>query len=186
MLDLHVKPGTLFSLRDKRLFEISEVEMNSPNYILEDSNFDFRYVRLCMWFKYSSRKKWFNYLQIVETLIRRSALWRLIWVCTVCQLPFWGSPNYNSLSKLDLISRHSDHMPRSAASDLVYIICPGTLGINGSRCDWNVYNCSWSIGRVINKAMRTLHVIMNAVFNVKGRKRCNYKNTQSTYNLATF
>ena len=33
-------------------------------------------------------KKWLNYLQTVKTLIRRRILWRLIWVCTVCQLPF--------------------------------------------------------------------------------------------------
>ena len=33
----------------------------------------------------------------METLIRRRILQRLIWVCTVCQLPFYGSPDYNSL-----------------------------------------------------------------------------------------
>ena len=31
-----------------------------------------------------------------QTLILR----RLIWVCTVCQLPFYGSPNYNGLKTL--------------------------------------------------------------------------------------
>ena len=41
------------------------------------------------------REKWLNYLQTVETLIRRHILRRLIWVCTVCQLPFYGSPDYN-------------------------------------------------------------------------------------------
>ena len=30
------------------------------------------------------REKWLNYLQTVETHIRRHVLWRLIWVCTVC------------------------------------------------------------------------------------------------------
>ena len=40
-------------------------------------------------------KKWLNYLQTVETLIRFCILRRLIWVCTVCQLPFYGSPDYN-------------------------------------------------------------------------------------------
>ena len=43
------------------------------------------------------KKKWLNYLQTVETLIRRRILRRLIWVCTVCQLPFYGSPDYNGL-----------------------------------------------------------------------------------------
>ena len=37
-------------------------------------------------------KKGLNYLQTVETLIRRHILRHLIWVCTVCQLPFlWVS-----------------------------------------------------------------------------------------------
>ena len=34
------------------------------------------------------KKKWLNYLQTVETLIRFCILRCLIWVCTVCQLPF--------------------------------------------------------------------------------------------------
>ena len=63
--------------------------------ILEESMFNFRYVQL-----YDldiPREKWLNCLQTVEILIRRRLLWRLIWVCTVCQLPFYGSPNYNGL-----------------------------------------------------------------------------------------
>ena len=36
-------------------------------YILEDSNFSFRYVRLCD--LDIPREKWFNYLQTVETLM---------------------------------------------------------------------------------------------------------------------
>ena len=43
-------------------------------------------------------EKWLNYLQTVETLIRCHILWHLIWVCTVCQLPFYGSPDYNGLT----------------------------------------------------------------------------------------
>ena len=46
----------------------------------------FRYVRL--WDLYIPREKWLNYLQTVETLIRCRILRHLIWVCTVCQLPF--------------------------------------------------------------------------------------------------
>ena len=34
------------------------------------------------------REKWLNYLQTVETQIRRCRMQRLICVCTVCQLPF--------------------------------------------------------------------------------------------------
>ena len=63
-----------------------------PHYILEESNFYFRYVRL--WDLHIPRKKWLNYLQTVETLIRHRILRRLIWVC---QLPFCGSPDYNGL-----------------------------------------------------------------------------------------
>ena len=33
LLDFHVKPGTRFSLRDKRIFEISEVEILSLLYL---------------------------------------------------------------------------------------------------------------------------------------------------------
>ena len=36
-------------------------------------------------------------MQTVATLIRRRVLRRLIWVCTVCQLPFYGSSDYNGL-----------------------------------------------------------------------------------------
>ena len=55
----------------------------------------FGYVWL--WDLHIPREKWLNYLQTVETLIRGCVLQHLIWVCTVCQLPFYGSPNYNGL-----------------------------------------------------------------------------------------
>ena len=71
-------------------------EWTHPHYILEDSNFDFRYVRLCD--LVILREKWFNYLQTVNTPIRCRILWRLIWVCTVCQWSFHRSPDYNGLS----------------------------------------------------------------------------------------
>ena len=56
------------------------------DYKLEESNFNFRYVRL-----YDldiTREKWLNYLQTVDTVIRRRILRHLIWVCTVSKLPF--------------------------------------------------------------------------------------------------
>ena len=40
-----------------------------------------------------------GWTQTVETLIRRRVLRRLIWVCTVRQLPFYGSPDYNGLTE---------------------------------------------------------------------------------------
>ena len=46
--------------------------MNSPNYILEGSNFDFRYVRLCG--LDIPREKWLSYLQTVETHFAASDL----------------------------------------------------------------------------------------------------------------
>ena len=72
--------------------------MNSPHYILIDSNFNFSYDRLCG--LDIPKEKWLNYLQAVETLIRRRVLRRLIWVCTICQLPLSGSPDYNGLRSL--------------------------------------------------------------------------------------
>ena len=38
----------------------------------------------------------------METLIRRRILRHLIWVYTVCQLPFYGSPDYNGLTFTNL------------------------------------------------------------------------------------
>ena len=35
----------------------------------------------------------------METLISSCVLRRLIWVCTVCQCPFQGSPHYNGLNR---------------------------------------------------------------------------------------
>ena len=66
-----------------------------PHYVLEESNINFRYIRL--WDLHIPREKWLNYLQTLETLIRRRILRHLIWVCIVCQLPFYESPNYNEL-----------------------------------------------------------------------------------------
>ena len=70
-------------------------EQTLPHYILEESNFNFRYTRL--WDLHILGEKWLNYLQTVETLIRCRVLQHLIWVCIVCQLPFYGSPDYNGL-----------------------------------------------------------------------------------------
>ena len=44
----------------------------------------------------------------METLIRCRILRHLIWVCTVCQLPFYGSPDYNGL-----INSHNNHPSRN-------------------------------------------------------------------------
>ena len=50
-------------------------------------------------------------------------LWRLIWVCTVCQVPFYGSPEYNGLIVLtgQLNSKPTDRqslqMPHSDPDD---------------------------------------------------------------------
>ena len=52
-----------------------------------------------LWDLHIPREKWLNFLQTVKTLIRCHRMRRLIWVCTVCQLPFYGSPDYNGLNK---------------------------------------------------------------------------------------
>ena len=38
----------------------------------------------------------------METLLRCHILWHLIWVCTVCQLSFYGYPDYNGLRETSL------------------------------------------------------------------------------------
>ena len=68
--------------------------INSPHYIFEESGINFMYVRLCD--LDISREKWLNYeyLQTVETLIKHGRIVRrLIWDYTVCQFPFWRSPD---------------------------------------------------------------------------------------------
>ena len=62
-----------------------KTEYTLLHYILEESVFDSRYVRLYDIDIY--KKDRLTYLQTVETLIRRRVLRRMIWVCTVCQLP---------------------------------------------------------------------------------------------------
>ena len=59
-------------------------KLNS-HYILEESNFNFRYVRQCDLDTF--REKWLNYLQTVDILIRCCRMQHLIWVCTVLITP---------------------------------------------------------------------------------------------------
>ena len=58
-----------------------------------------------LWDLHIPREKWLNYLQTVETLIRRRILRHLIWVCTVCQVPFYGYPDHNGLRGRDTLSK---------------------------------------------------------------------------------
>ena len=44
----------------------------------------------------------------METLVRRRILRRLIWVCTVCQLPFQGFQDYNGLTLITLCAKSLD------------------------------------------------------------------------------
>ena len=48
------------------------------------------------------REKWLNYSQTLETLIRRCILRHLIWVCTICQVPFYRPIDYNGLWCLNI------------------------------------------------------------------------------------
>ena len=52
----------------KCIFNPLYTEWTPPNYILEESDFNFRYVELCD--LDIPRENWLNYLQTVETLIR--------------------------------------------------------------------------------------------------------------------
>ena len=46
--------------------------------------------------------------QTVQTLIRRRVLWRLIWVCTVCQCPKCPSSGFTDNPLSTALWRHSD------------------------------------------------------------------------------
>ena len=69
-----------------RLGDIMTTHVRSSIKTCPGINFDFRYVRLDD--LDVPTEKLLNCLQTVETLIRCRILWHLIWVCTVCQLPF--------------------------------------------------------------------------------------------------
>ena len=56
---------------------------------------------------------WFK--QTVQTLIRRPVLWRLIWVCIVCQCPKCPSPGFTDIS---LYQQHSDVTTKRIAPDI--------------------------------------------------------------------
>ena len=60
----------------------------SQHYILEESKFNSRYVKLCD--LDIPREKWLNYLQTVENLIRCYTAQCRVWVCIVCQLSSRG------------------------------------------------------------------------------------------------
>ena len=67
-----------------------------PHYILEETNFNFRYVRLCdldiLW------EKWINFLQTVETL--SDAISCSIWFGSALFANYLlGSPDYNGLMR---------------------------------------------------------------------------------------
>ena len=90
----------------------------SPNYILEESNFNFRYVWLCD--QNIPREKWLNYLQTVKTLIRRRIPWHLIWVSTVYQLSFW----VHQYSLQYIMISNQTAKAQSDCTDLCCLCCP--------------------------------------------------------------
>ena len=61
-------------------------------YIWEESNFNFRYVRLCD--LDVPREKWLKSRYRYPDQMPYSAARRLVWDCTVCQYLFWGSPDF--------------------------------------------------------------------------------------------
>ena len=44
-------------------------------------------------------------MQTVLTVIRRRILWRLIWVYTICQCPFYGMLGLNRLKEINIFSK---------------------------------------------------------------------------------
>ena len=80
-----------------RLYRLSHtIYWKSPISILGTAGYEihiFTYSHIL----HIPKEKWLNYLQTVETLIRCRVLRHLIWGCTVCQLPFYRSPDYNGL-----------------------------------------------------------------------------------------
>ena len=59
-----------------------------PHYILAESNFNFRYIRL--WDLHIPKEKWLKYLQTVETQIRHR---RRSGSALFANYPFMGLPN---------------------------------------------------------------------------------------------
>ena len=78
---IEIGKDNIFALTHCRLNRLSHtIYWKSPISILGHN--------VQLWDLHIPREKWLNYLQTVETLIRR---------CTVCQIPFYGSPCYNGL-----------------------------------------------------------------------------------------
>ena len=94
-LGLHCWPKNTFSYGLTHI--ISKLTHCILNRLSHNIYFNFRYVRL--WDLHIPAEKWLNYLQTVETLIRCRILRHLIWVCIVCQVPFYESPDYNELKE---------------------------------------------------------------------------------------
>ena len=67
------------------------LNITSPHCVLEESNFNFRYIRLCD--LDIPREKWLKYLQTVATdqTLSSGASDLGLTVSTVCQFRFWGS-----------------------------------------------------------------------------------------------
>ena len=66
-----------------------KTEHTLPHYILEESNFNFRYTQLGD--LNIPGEKWLNYLPTVETLSRCRVLRRLLWICSLPITLLWVS-----------------------------------------------------------------------------------------------
>ena len=66
-------------------FRLIRTPMHTLLFLLEEWNFSFSMsdyvIQIFL-------EKWLNHLQTMETLIRCCTLWHLIWVCTICHIPF--------------------------------------------------------------------------------------------------
>ena len=138
-LNFHVQ--TIYKISkpyDTQFINPLYTESTLPHYILEESNFNFRYIQL--WDLHIPREKWLNYLQTVETLIKRRVLrhliwvwscvlWHLIWVCTVCQLPLYASPDYNWLT-LTMLGKIFNRWH----TGIIFLFCFSDFDISCANC----------------------------------------------------
>ena len=108
--------------------------INTPTLYIGRVNFSLRYVRLCD--LDIPREKWLNCLLClltVETLIRCCILLHLIWVCAVCQLPFWGLGGGGGVvSRLKCVNWEA--LPRSTHKILSLHIYSSLTGQHSLKC----------------------------------------------------
>ena len=124
----HIYPNYLDALTHCRLNRVNRLFHS----IYWKSPIQF-YVHPAMRFRYSLRKM-AKPLQTVETLITCHILQQLIWVCTVCELHFYGSPKYNgfwdrihSVGFLPFLTREATMLLFHGGSSVTVLLCASVV-----------------------------------------------------------